>query len=208
MKVSEQFVVPRQATAVWEFFEQVDRVARCVPGVENVTVVDEENSRVRVTQAVGPMTATFDMKMRITARDPGRSMEFTGIGRSVRGAAGNVRSTNRVQLEEVEDGCTRVLLESDVALGGMLGSVGQKVVSKQATLVTESFARTLEQELSGRGGEAQAQAASPSEGESSPPAYAPPAQAPASRRPSTAKLAIAGVVLMAILLILRRVTSR
>jgi uncharacterized protein len=206
VKVSEQFVVPRSATAVWEFFEQVDRVARCVPGVENVTVVDDENSRVRVTQAVGPMTATFDMKMRITARDPGRSMEFTGIGRSVRGAAGNVRSTNRVQLEEVEDGCTRVLLESEVALGGMLGSVGQKVVSKQATLVTESFARTLEQELSSRGGEAQAQAALPSEGESSAPAYAPPAQAPAPRRPSTAKLAIAGVVLMAILLILRRVT--
>ena len=47
MKVQEQFVVPRPATAVWEFFEQLDRVARCVPGVENVTVVDDENSRVR-----------------------------------------------------------------------------------------------------------------------------------------------------------------
>lgn len=208
MKVSEQFVVPRPATTVWEFFEQVDRVARCVPGVENVTVVDDENSRVRVTQSVGPMTATFDMKMRITAREPGRSMEFTGIGRSIRGAAGNVRSTNRVQLEEVENGCTRVLLESDVALGGMLGSVGQKVVAKQATLVTESFARTLEQALSAGGGEAQAQAASPSEDESSAPAYAPAAQAPASPRPSTAQIAIAGVVLAAIFLILRRVTSR
>lgn len=208
MKVQEQFVVPRPATTVWEFFEQVDRVARCVPGVENVTVVDDENSRVRVTQAVGPMTATFDMKMRITAREPGRSMEFTGIGRSIRGAAGNVRSTNRVQLEEVENGSTRVLLESDVALGGMLGSVGQKVVAKQATLVTESFARTLEQALSAGGGEAQAQAASPSEDESSAPAYAPAAQAPASRRPSPAQIAIAGVVLAAILLILRRVTSR
>jgi carbon monoxide dehydrogenase subunit G len=208
LKVQEQFVVPRPATTVWEFFEQVGRVARCVPGVENVTVVDDENSRVRVTQAVGPMTATFDMKMRITAREPGRSMEFTGIGRSIRGAAGNVRSTNRVQLEEVENGCTRVLLESEVALGGMIGSVGQKVVAKQATLITESFARTLEQELAGGGGEAQAQAASSSEDESSAPIHAPAAQAPASRRPSMAQIAVAGVVLMAILLIVRRVTSR
>lgn len=208
MKVQEQFVVPRPATTVWEFFEQVDRVARCVPGVEKVTVVDDENSRVRVTQAVGPMTATFDMKMRITAREPGRSMEFTGIGRSIRGAAGNVRSTNRVQLEEVENGSTRVLLESDVALGGMLGSIGQKVVAKQATLVTESFARTLEQELSGGGGVPQAQAASPSEEESSAPPHAPDAQAPASRRPSPPQIALVGVALMAILLILRRVRSR
>lgn len=204
MKVQEQFVVPRPASTVWEFFEQVDRVARCVPGVENVTVVDDENSRVRVTQAVGPMTATFDMKMRITAREPGRSMEFTGIGRSVRGAAGNVRSTNRVQLEEVDDGRTRVLLESDVALGGMLGSVGQKVVAKQAASVTESFARTLEQELSGGGGDAQPQPAAPSEDESS----APDAEAPTSRRPSVAQVALAGVAVVAVLLILRRVTSR
>lgn len=208
MKVQEQFVVPRPATTVWEFFEQVDRVARCVPGVENVTVVDDENSRVRVTQAVGPMTATFDMKMRITAREPGRSMEFTGIGRSIRGAAGNVRSTNRVQLEEVENGSTRVLLESDVALGGMLGSIGQKVVAKQATLVTESFARTLEQELSGVGGEAEAQAASPSEEASSATTHGPDAKAPASRRPSLAQIALAGVACVAMLVILRRVTSR
>ena len=221
MKDQEQFVVSRPSSTVWEFFEQVDRVARCVPGVEEGTVVDDENSRVRVTQAVGPMTATFDMKMRITAREPGRSMEFTGFGRSVRGAAGNVRSTNRVQLEEAENGCTRVLLESDVALGGMLGSVGQKVVEKQASVVTKSFARTLEQELSGGGGEAEKaavspggagdveeQAVAPSAAESPAPAYAAAAELPGPRRPPAAQIAIAGVVLVAILVVLRRVRSR
>ena len=125
MKMREEFVVQEPPATLWEFFEQVDRVARCVPGVEEVTVVDADNSRVRVTQAVGPMSATFDLKMRITDRDPGRSMEFTAIGRSVRGAAGNVRSTNTVALEEAEGGGTRVTLDGDVALGGMLGSVGQ-----------------------------------------------------------------------------------
>jgi carbon monoxide dehydrogenase subunit G len=151
VKVQEQFIVAVPASTVWEFFEQVDRVARCVPGVEEVTVVDEDNSKVRVTQAVGPMTATFDMKMRITAREPGRSIEFTAIGRSVRGAAGNVRSTSRVHLEDGEDGSTQVVLEGDVALGGMLGSVGQKVVAKQAGEVTRAFAQALQAELAGGG---------------------------------------------------------
>ncbi|MBV9164615.1 MAG: SRPBCC family protein [Solirubrobacterales bacterium] len=215
MKVQEQFVVAEPASTVWEFFEQVDRVARCVPGVEDVTVVDDQNSRVRVTQAVGPMSATFDMKMRITARERGRSMEFTGVGRSVRGAAGNVRSTNRVQLEEAENGSTRVLLESDVALGGMLGSVGQKVVAKQASVVTKAFAEALEQELSGGPGEvgeprvaadtattsAGADAAEPLVSGLSP-------EVPGSRGPTTTNLAIAGGVLLVMLLILRRVKSR
>jgi carbon monoxide dehydrogenase subunit G len=149
MKMREEFVVAESPATLWEFFEQVDKVARCVPGVEDVTVVDADNSRVRVTQAVGPMSATFDLKMRITGREPGRSMEFTAIGRSVKGAAGNVRSTNVVQLEEADGGGTRVVLDGDVALGGMLGSVGQKVVAKQASRVTRSFAQALERELTG-----------------------------------------------------------
>lgn len=207
MKVQEQFVVAEPASTVWEFFAQVDRVARCVPGVEDVTVVDDDNSRVRVTQAVGPMNATFDMKMRITGRETGRSMEFTGIGRSVRGAAGNVRSTNRVQLEETEDGSTRVLLESDVALGGMLGSVGQKVVAKQASAVTKRFAQALEQELSG-GANEPAVAAGAGPADPSEPASGPSGGAAASRRPSAMHLALAGLVLLAVLLILRWVRSR
>jgi hypothetical protein len=95
------------------------------------------------------MTATFDVKMRITERDPGRSLQFTAVGRSVRGAAGNVRATHVVRLQESGDGATRVQLEGDLALGGMLGSVGQKVVAKQAAAVTQSFAQALQERLSG-----------------------------------------------------------
>jgi len=148
MKMSEEFTVAESSVALWEFFEQVDRVAWCVPGVEQVTVLDADNSRLRVTQSVGPMVATFDVKMRITARDPGRSMEFTVVGRSVSGAAGNVRATNTVRLDDAGEG-TRVRIDGDVALGGMLGSVGQKVVAKQAGKVAQSFAEALQRELSG-----------------------------------------------------------
>ena len=207
MKVQEHFVVDEPASTVWEFFEQVDRVARCVPGVEDVTVVDDDNSRVRVTQAVGPMSATFDMKMRITAREPGRSMEFTGIGRSVKGAAGNVRSTNRVQLEEAGEGGTRVLLEADVALGGMLGSVGQKVVAKQATAVTKSFAEALERELSGGAEEAVEPSTSSGAADSVEPAAGFAPEMSGAWRPTPAQLALAGVLVL-VLLTIRRLGQR
>jgi hypothetical protein len=204
MKMSEEFVVAEPPATLWEFFEQVDRVARCVPGVEEVTVVDADNSRVRVTQAVGPMSATFDLKMRITAREPGRSMEFTAIGRSVRGAAGNVRSTNTVHLEEADGGGTRVRLDGDVALGGMLGSVGQKVVAKQASKVTRSFAEALERALSG-GGAAEAETAA----EEPVPTPAPAAPLPAPRRVAgVPPAAAAGAALVALLLVVRWLWSR
>jgi uncharacterized protein len=148
MKVQESFVITEPREKLWSFFEQVDQVAQCVPGVETVEQIDADNSKVRVTQAVGPMTATFDIKMRVTEREPQERMQFTAVGRAVKGAMGNVRTTNTVRLADVAEG-TRVDLEADLAMGGVLGSVGEKVVSKQVALVTRAFADSLERSIKG-----------------------------------------------------------
>jgi carbon monoxide dehydrogenase subunit G len=151
VKVSESFVVPESRDQVWKVVGDVQRVAKCMPGVEDVAVVDDENATVRVTQSLGPMSATFDAKLKVTEREPGRLISFSATGRSVRGAAGNVRVTNSVRLEDepVEGGgdATRVLLEADVAMGGMLGAVGGKVIARQAAQAAKEFAAALEQEL-------------------------------------------------------------
>jgi carbon monoxide dehydrogenase subunit G len=180
VKVQESFVIDEPRERLWEFFEQVDQVARCVPGVESVEIIDDEQSKVRVTQAVGPMTATFDLKMKITERTPNELMQFTAIGRAVKGAAGNIRTTNTVRLSE-SDGGTRVDLESDVAMGGVLGSVGQKVVARQAGQVTRQFSDALERAIKGEPEpEAARAAAAPSANGAAPPAATPaPAPAPA-----------------------------
>lgn len=148
MKVEQSFVIPESPTRVWGFFEDVPGVARCVPGVESVEVVDADQSNIRVRQSLGPMSATFDLRMRVTERVPADRMQFTAIGKAVKGAAGSLRSVNTVTLTPEGSG-TKVSLESDVALGGMLGSVGQKVVAKQATGITEQFAAALERALTG-----------------------------------------------------------
>jgi carbon monoxide dehydrogenase subunit G len=219
MKVQETFVIDQPPEALWAFLEQVDEVARCVPGVDSVEQIDADNSNVRVTQAVGPMTATFDLKMRITERRPQELMQFTAIGRAVRGAAGNVRSTNTVRLAPHESG-TVVSLESDVALGGMLGSVGQKVVAKQAGKVTGEFADALQRRLRGDApAAAPAKAATPATGAAAPPRPAA-AAAPAPEAPAGGPAhwlhgsiavpvpVVAGTVVLVTTLIARRVGRR
>jgi hypothetical protein len=67
-----------------------------------------------------------------------------------------VRATVSVQLEPAGDR-TVVLVEGDVALAGALGSVGQKVVAKQAGKVTAQFSRNLEAALGGSSAAAAAQ---------------------------------------------------
>ena len=151
MKVSESFVVPETRDVVWQVVGDVERVAKCLPGVEQVTMLDAENSTVRITQSLGPMTVTFDAKLKVTERDDGRLISFAATGRSIRGAVGNVRVTNSVRLEDEGDDATRVLLEADVAMGGMLGAVGGKVIARQAGQAAKEFAAALERELQAHG---------------------------------------------------------
>jgi carbon monoxide dehydrogenase subunit G len=148
VKLREEFEVAEPVASVWTFFEQPEAVAQCVPGVEQLTVVTPDDIDVRLTQSVGPMTATFAAKVTIVERVPEKLIGFTATGKSVRGAMGNVRATVTVTLESAGPR-TVVLVEGDVALAGALGSVGQKVVAKQAGKVTAQFARNLEAALGG-----------------------------------------------------------
>jgi carbon monoxide dehydrogenase subunit G len=215
MKLREEFEVAQPVASVWSFFEQPERVAECVPGVEQLTVVSPDDIDVRLTQSIGPMTATFAAKVTIVERVPEKQIGFTATGKTVRGAMGNVRAGVSVQLEPAGDR-TVVMVEGDVALAGALGSVGQKVVAKQAGKVTAQFARNLEQALGGGSAptagaagaatSAAAPAAMPLAGRGLPPVSDPPAGDPWSK--VSAVLSAVSVVLSIVALRRGRRRSR
>ncbi|MGF6873046.1 CoxG family protein [Paraburkholderia sp. MM5477-R1] len=148
MKYEQEFRVAEDVAKVWRFFEQFERVAQCMPGLQKVEVIDPDNVTVLLTQRLGPMAATFEAKVQITERIERQKIGFASTGKAVRGAIGNFRSTNTVSLTG-EGEYTRVFVVGDVALGGALGSVGQKVIAKQAEKVTTEFSKNLERILSG-----------------------------------------------------------
>jgi len=68
MKVHQEFAVTEPVSAVWKFFGEPESVARCMPGVEQVTVLDDDNVQVRTTQSLRPMMATFEAKVTVLER--------------------------------------------------------------------------------------------------------------------------------------------
>jgi uncharacterized protein len=148
VKLHQEFVVAEPVGTVWKFFEEPEAVASCMPGVEQVTVLDPDNVQVRATQGIGPMTATFDAKVTVLERVTDELIRFRATGKTVRGAIGNVRTENTVRLQGSAEGTT-VAVDGDVVLAGALGSVGQKVVARQADKVTAEFAANLRRALAG-----------------------------------------------------------
>jgi carbon monoxide dehydrogenase subunit G len=147
MQIQEVFEVDAAPEAVWAFFEQVERVARCVPGVKSVEPQGPDRYRVVAAQKVGFVSATFELTTQLAGREPGRSMEFTSVGKTVAGAVGNLRSRDRVEFEPTATGGTRVRLTSEVAVGGMLGALGHKAIGVKSREITERFAAALRAEL-------------------------------------------------------------
>ncbi|MDX6512725.1 MAG: uncharacterized protein QOE36_2229 [Gaiellaceae bacterium] len=147
MKFEESFTVDHPVEQTWSFFEDPERLAKCVPGVESVEPLDAEGkSKLKMTQKVGYLSATFNLRWHVSSSEPGRSIEITSIGKTIRGAVGELRATNRVELEPA-DGKTQVTLVADVAVGGMLGSVGQKMMASKAREVAAGFAANVSDEL-------------------------------------------------------------
>lgn len=146
MRLHHEFSVAEDVAGVWEFFEQAESVARCMPGVEHVSVLDEKNIQLQLTQKIGPVTATFDTRVTMLERDPERLIRFRADCRSVRAGIGSLRTDNTVQLSAFPGGTT-VAVDSAVVLAGVLSSVGHKVISKQAAKVTAEFAANLQRAL-------------------------------------------------------------
>ena len=149
MQIEEAFVVDAPVEDVWRFFEDVARVARCVPGVQSVDALGPDRYRVVATQKVGFISATFEMTTQIDGKEPPRSLRLSSVGKSVRGAVGNLRSRDRVDLEPHPEGGTRVTLTSELAVGGMLGALGHKAIASKSRELTEKFAQALRAALQG-----------------------------------------------------------
>jgi carbon monoxide dehydrogenase subunit G len=147
MKFEETFTVDHPLEEAWSFFEDATRLARCVPGVDSVEPLDAEGkSKLKMTQKVGYLSATFNLRWRVSEFEPMRHLEIVSIGKTISGAVGELRATNRVELEPVEDK-TQVRLIADIAVGGMLGSVGQKAMASKAREVAVGFAANVGGEL-------------------------------------------------------------
>jgi len=203
MKMQQEFSVAEPVSAVWKFFDEPEAVAGCLPGVEEVTVLDEDNVQVRATQSLGPMTATFEAKVTVLERVTEELIRFRATGKSVRGAVGNLRTENTVRLRATADG-TSVVVDGDLVLAGALGSVGQKVVSRQAAKVTAEFAANLQRALNGESPQSLAPARPPAAAQVLQPAQAAPA-APSGDRWGKAAVALSGAsVALSVFILIRQ----
>lgn len=139
MIIEQSFTVhaPRAETAA--FFVDIDRVARCVPGVEEVTEVEPDRYQAVLAVRLGPIRAAFQGTMALDASEAPSRLKAVGEGRDR--ATGSVAKVGfTADLAEEVPGQTSVRAVADVALRGRMAQFGTGVMRAAAGELVAEFA--------------------------------------------------------------------
>ena len=76
--LQEAFTVAASQERVWAFLMEVERLALCLPGCEDVRRLSDDTFRARVKVKLGPFSTSQGMTVRLTETDPPRHLVSEG----------------------------------------------------------------------------------------------------------------------------------
>ncbi len=135
---------PRAKT--WDFLTDINRFASCLPGLEQVTQIDERTFDGLIGATVGPISGKFAFRSSIVESTPPQTMVVGTEGTdSVTKSAMNVKMT--VTLAEPVENRTELGYHANVEIKGRLVILGDMVLRATAVLLLEEFSRRLRKQL-------------------------------------------------------------
>lgn len=155
MKLRNEVVVAAPLDRTWSALLDVPRVARALPGASIEPDGAEGVYRGGLKVRLGPVVVEYEGMARLLDADEDEHVaSFELQGREVRGHGGaSATITNRLL---PNDGGTRVVVETDVAVTGRAAQFGRGLMEDVAGRLLEQFASRLEHEVLAGGEPAEA----------------------------------------------------
>ncbi len=151
--LEQSFVVRHPRARVWAMFEDVERVAACLPGAALTEPPHDGQLVGRIAIKLGPMAATFAGAATLALDETAYQGTIEGSGRDKLSAT---RAKGRIayRLFEIEGGAaTRVEVEVAFALAGPLAQFSRAgIVTDLAGRLTAAFAENLQAQLDAEAG--------------------------------------------------------
>ncbi len=147
MEMSNEIEVNASASDVWAAFNDVERIAPCLPGAQ-LTEIEGEEYRGVVKVKVGPVNAQYKGKATFTERDQdAMQVVILAEGRETRGQ-GNASATITATVEALGDDRTKVGVTTDLKITGKVAQIGRNLIPDVSAKIMDQFADNLETMLS------------------------------------------------------------
>ncbi|MFC5999370.1 carbon monoxide dehydrogenase subunit G [Quadrisphaera sp. GCM10027208] len=145
MKISGTATLSAPPAKVYEALNDPNVLVRTIPGVESLEQTGEDRYRMSITAGVASIKGTYDGEVALTDRTPPNAFTLKGKGA---GAPGTVDASVRVTLAEQGEG-TLLSYDADAVVGGMVGGVGQRMITGVAKKMAGQFFGNVDALLTG-----------------------------------------------------------
>lgn len=135
---SYTFNAPRQR--VWEVLLDPKVMAQCMPGCESMNEVAPDQFEAVMKVGVASVKGTYKGKVSIKDKQPPSHYVLSGQGS---GGPGFMQGDVAIDLDEIS-GQTVLKYSTDAKIGGLIASVGQRMLNGVAKMMVDQFFKKVE----------------------------------------------------------------
>lgn len=135
MKIQGEQLLPLQPQAAWNLLLDHEVLARAIPGCESLVPIGPDEYEMKTKIAVSSIQGLFAGKIRIEEKNPPASYRLVMEGQ---GRIGHVRGSGVLTLS-AEGAGTKLSYQGEAHIGGLIASVGERMLDMTAKMMTKKF---------------------------------------------------------------------
>ncbi|PYP88904.1 MAG: carbon monoxide dehydrogenase [Candidatus Angelobacter sp. Gp1-AA117] len=142
MKIEGSHKISASRARVFEALNDPAVLQKCIPGCESLEKTSENHYNAKLSAGVGAIKSKFTATVIISDLVAPSHYKLTVEGK---GQPGFVKGSGDLSLEEFEGG-TEIKYTGEVNVGGVIASVGQRMIQSTANMLAGKFFTALESE--------------------------------------------------------------
>jgi carbon monoxide dehydrogenase subunit G len=144
VKISGTATLHASRADVWEALNDPAVLVATIPGCERLEAVGEDVYAMTVSAGVGSIKGTYQGEVRLGDKQHPDSFVLHASGA---GAPGTLRAEVLVRLEDGDGASTALTYDADAVVGGMIGGVGQRMITGVAKKTAAEFFAAVDDAL-------------------------------------------------------------
>lgn len=146
MKIAGEAVLNAPVEQVWNAILDPQILVRTIPGCERLEATRENSYAMTVTAGVASIKGTYTGVCNLSDLKPHQSLLMRAEGS---GAPGTIGVDVRVGFEDIAGGATKLSYDADAVVGGMVGGVGQRMLTSVGKRMAGTFFNAINDVLTG-----------------------------------------------------------
>jgi len=143
MKLAGQYLLPAPPVKVWELLTDPVRLAKLLPGCERLDPDGPDRFKAAVKFGIAAISGKYAGTIEFSDKKPPKSLRMKLSGK---GIPGFVDGVGHIELAETE-GHTELRYTGEAQVGGMIASVGQRMIEGAARKIMYQFFAAVTEEL-------------------------------------------------------------